>query len=132
MPAYRAKDLVVTFAGTDISGDGRSVDYTETADVLDDTSYGDTNKTKQGGLIDGSGTMGALDQTGVWSALWQAIQPGDSGTLVVYPEGNSSGKRKSTFTAVINSRTVRFPYDGLATFDMAFDISGAVIEGTVT
>ena len=131
MAAFRAKSLEVTYAGQAIEGDGRSISYTETADILDDTTYGADNKTKQAGLLDGNGSFEALDTSGTWSAAWQAIQPGDSDTMIIYPEGNSAGKRSVTFTAVINSRSVDFPYDGLATMSMSFDISGAVVEGTV-
>jgi len=131
MPAYRGKDLEVSFAGTVISGDGRSVSYEESADVLDDTTYGDDNRTKQGGLKDGSGQFEALDQTGAWSAAWQAIQPGDSDTMIIYPEGNVSTNRSVTFTALIATRSVDFPYDGLTTLSMSFEISGAVVEGVV-
>jgi hypothetical protein len=131
MPAFRGKDLLVNFDSQDISGDGRSVSYEESADILDDTTYGDDNRTKQAGLLDGSGSFEALDQTGSWSAGWQAIAPGTSGTMIIYPEGNTSTKRTATFTAVIGSRSVDFPYDGLATLSMSFEISGAVVEGAV-
>lgn len=131
MAAYRGKNLVVTFDATDISGDGRSVSYEETADILDDTTYGMDNRTKQAGLLDGSGSFEALDQTGSWSTAWQAIQPGTSGTMIIYPEGNTTGNRSATFTAIVNSRSVDFPYDGLATMSMSFEISGPVVEGTV-
>lgn len=131
MAAYRGKNLAVEFASTDISGDGRSVNYEESADILDDTTYGLDNHTKQAGLLDGSGSFEALDQSGVWATPWQDIQPGTSGTMVIYPEGNTSGNRSATFTAIISSRSVSFPYDGLATLSMSFEISGAVVEGTV-
>jgi len=131
MPAFRAKDLEVEFASVAIEGDGRSISYTETADILDDTTYGGDNKTKQAGLLDGNGSFEALDTTGAWSTVWQAIQPGDSDTMIIYPEGNTAGNRTVSFTAVINSRSVDFPYDGLATMSMSFDISGAVTEGAV-
>jgi len=131
MPAYRGKDLEVSFGGTVISGDGRSVSYEESADILDDTTYGDTNRTKQAGLLDGSGSYEALDQTGAWATEWTTIQPGDSDTMIIYPEGNSAGNRSASFTAIIGNRSISFPYDGLATLSMSFEISGAVTEGTV-
>ena len=131
MPAYRGKDLLVNFDSVDISGDGRSLSYEESADILDDTTYGDDNRTKQAGLLDGSGSYEALDQTGAWSTAWQAIDPGSSGTMIVYPEGSSSPNRRTTFTAVIGSRSIDVPYDGLATLSMSFEISGAVVEDTV-
>lgn len=131
MPAYRGRDLVVTFGATDISGDGRSVSYEESADILDDTTYGADNRTKQAGLLDGTGSFEALDQTGSWSTIWQAIAPGTSGTMIIYPEGNIAANRQVSFTAVIGSRSIDFPYDGLATLSMSFEISGALTEGAV-
>ena len=131
MPAYRGKDVLVTFDAVDISGTGRSVNYEETADALDDTVYGLDNKTKQAGLIDGSGGFEALDSQGDWNAAWEAIPAGASGTMIIYPEGNTSGKRTATFTAVITNRSLDMPYDNLSTFSMSFEISGAVTEGTV-
>lgn len=131
MPAYRGKLTTVTFDGTDISGDGRSVSFEQSADVLDDTTYGADARTKIAGLTDGSGSMNGLDTSGAWSTAWQAIAPGDTGTMVIYPEGNTSGARSITFTAVVNERSLEFPYDNLATFSMGFEISGAVVEAVV-
>jgi len=131
MAAYRGKDLLVTFNSVDISGDGRTVSYEENADILDDTTYGADNRTKQAGLLDGSGSFEALDQSGDWSTIWEAIDPGTSATMVIYPEGNTSTNRSVTFTAVISSRSIDIPYDGLATFSMSFDISGALTEAQV-
>lgn len=129
MPAYRGRNLVVTFDGTNISGDGRSVSYDQSADILDDTTYGADNRTKQAGLLDGSGSFEGLDKTGAWATDWQAIEPGTSGTMIIQPEGAGTGDRSATFTAVINQRSVSVPYDGLSTVSMSFEISGAVVEG---
>ena len=134
MPAYRGKNVVVEFGATpvDISGDGRSVSFEQNADILDDTTYGDDNKTKQAGLLDGTGSFEALDTTGDWSGVWEAIAPGVSDTMIVYPEGKTVGNRKSSFTAVIKSRSLDMPYEDLAKVSMSFEISGAVTEATVT
>ena len=131
MPAYRGTNVEVSFNSQVISGDGRSVSYSETAETHDTTAYGDANRTKIPGLLDGSGSFEALDVTGAWATVWQTIQPGDSATMVVYPEGNSSGNRSASFTAIITDRTISMPYDDLATISMSFEISGAVTEATV-
>lgn len=128
MPHYRGRDLAVTFDSEVISGDGRSINYEETADVLDDTVVGLDNRTKLASLKDGSGTFEALDVTGAWSAAWQAVAPGATGTMLVHPEGTSTGKREASFTAIITSRSFSEPYDDLATISVGFDISGAVTE----
>lgn len=131
MPAYRGKDVVVTFNAVDISGDGRSVSFEQSADILDDTTYGADDRTKQGGLRDGSGSFEGLDITGAWSNAWNEIVPGTSATMAVYPEGNVSTNRRLQFTAVIGTRTLVMPYDDLSTVSMAFEISGGVTEDTV-
>lgn len=131
MAHYRGKDVEVTFGATDVSGDGRSISYEEKADTLDDTVYGATNRTKLASLLDGSGSFESLDVTGDWSTAWAALQPGAEGSLVIFPEGNTAGKRSVTFTAIITSRSLSVPYDDLATLSVSFEISGAVVEGTV-
>ena len=131
MPAFRGRDVVVTFNAVDISGDGRSTSYEQTADILDDTTYGADDRTKQGGLRDGSGSMEALDTSGNWSAAWDEIIPGTSATMIIYPEGNATGERRLSFTAVIGNRSVTWPYDDLATLSMSFEISGGVTEDLV-
>lgn len=64
MPHYRGKDVVVTFNAVVISGDGRSASLKQSADALDDTTYGVDEKTKLAGLEDGSGSFAGLDSTG--------------------------------------------------------------------
>lgn len=131
MPAYRGKDVVVTFNSVDISGDGRSVSYDQTADIMDDTTYGADDRTKQGGLRDGSGSLEGLDTTGNWSNAWNEIVPGASASMIIYPEGNAQGKRRLSFTAVIGNRAIALPYDDLSTLSMSFEISGGVTEDLV-
>lgn len=131
MPAYRGKDVEVTLAGTDISGDGRSIDFEESADALDSSKWGDVRRTKVAGLEDASGSMEALDTTGAWSAAWDAIAVGTEDELIVYPEGNTSGNRSLTANVVVTGRSISVPYDDLATLSMSFEVSGDVIEDTV-
>jgi len=132
MPAYRGKNVVVEFGGVDISGDGRSVNYEQSSDPLDTTVYGLDERTKTPGLLDGSGGFEGLDTTGDWTAAWEAIVPGASGTLAIYPEGKTEGQREVTFTAIITNRSLTLPYDELATVSLSFEISGPVSEGTYT
>ena len=124
--------MAVEFNSVDVSGDGRSVSYEETADTLDDTVYGADNRTKLASLLDGSGSFDALDVTGTWASAWQELAPGSTATLVIYPEGNSPGNREVSFTAIIKSRSLNIPYDDLATISVSFEISGAVTEGVVS
>lgn len=130
MPAYRGKDVFVSFDGVDISGDGRSISFEESADALDTSAWGDTRRTKIAGLEDASGSYDALDVTGAWSSAWNAIAVGTSGTLIIRPEGTGAGLRELSCTAIITGRDINLPYDDLATLAMAFEVSGAVTEDT--
>lgn len=130
MAHYRGKDTTVEFATQDISGDSRSLSYEETADTLDDTTRGLDNRTKIASLKDGTFSYEALDKSGDWDVAWQAIQPGDSGVVVIMPEGAGTGNRTVTFTGIVKSRSVDFPYDDLAKVSMSGEISGPVVETT--
>ncbi len=129
MAHFRGRDVVVTIEGVDVSGDGRSTSYEETADTLDDTVAGQDNRTKIASLKDGSFSYEALDTTGTWSAAWQGIVNGLEGAVLIYPEGNAAGKREVSFDAVITSRSIEFPYDDLAKVSISAEISGPVTEG---
>jgi len=130
MPSFRSKDVVVLFNAVDISGTGRSISFEESADILDDSKWGTDDRTKLGGLKDGSGNMDAVDTTGDWTTAWEAIVPGSSATLEIRPEGTGAGLRTVSFTAVIGNRSIDLPYDDLAKFSMSFEKSGAATEGT--
>ena len=130
MAHFRGKDTTVSFATVDISGEQRSVSYEETADTLDDTVVGLDNRTKIASLKDCSFSYEALDTSGDWTPAWEAIPNGASGVVVVMPEGAGSNLRTVTFTAVITSRSVEFPYDDLAKVSLSGEVSGAVVETT--
>jgi hypothetical protein len=130
MAHYRGKSTTVSFATVNISGEQRSVSYEETADTLDDTTVGADERTKIASLKDGSFSFEALDSTGDWTAAWEAVVPGASGVVVIMPEGAGSSFRTVTFTAVITSRSIEFPYDDLAKVSISGEVSGAVVETT--
>ena len=129
MAHYRGKDVVVKMGATTISGDGRSVSFEHSADVHDTTVYGLDSRTKIAGLLDGSGSFEGIDSTGAWSAAWLTIDPGDTATMTIWPEGAGSSFREITFTAIVTSRSLDMPYDDLAKFSMSFEISGDVVYG---
>lgn len=128
MVAYRGKDVFVSLGGVDISGDGRSIDFEESADALDSSKWGDVRRTKVAGLEDANGSMEALDTTGAWSAAWDAIAVGTEDTLLIHPEGTGSGNRELSASILVTGRSISLPYDDLATLSMDFEVSGAVTE----
>lgn len=130
MPHYRGRDVEVTFATQDVTSDGRSAQYEQTADTLDDTTYGVDERTKVASLEDGSFSLELLDTTGTWGAAWNALAVGSSDTVVIRPEGTGSGNREVTFTGIITSRSLEMPYEDLAKISVSGEISGPVTEAT--
>ena len=128
MPHYRGRNVGVTFDATDVTADGRSVSYEQTADTLDDTVYGQDERTKVASLEDGSFSLELLDTTGAWSDAFSTLAQGASGAVVIRPEGTGAGLREVSFTGVITSRSLDLPYDDLAKLSVSGEISGAVTE----
>ena len=130
MPHYRGRDVALTYATQDVTSDGRSVSFEQTADTLDDTTYGVDERTKVASLEDGSFSLELLDTTGTWSDAWNALAVGASDTVLIHPEGTGSGKREISFTGVITSRSLELPYEDLAKVSVSGEISGPVTETT--
>lgn len=130
MAHFRGRDVKVLFDAVDISGDGRSTSYEETADTLDDTVAGMDNRTKIASLKDGTFSFESLDTTGAWTAAWTGVANGTEAAVLIYPEGDGVGEREVGFDIVVTSRSIEFPYDDLAKVSITGEISGAVTEGT--
>jgi len=63
------------------------------------------------------------------TVLLDAVDDGTSGTLVISPEGTSTGARKITIPALVQSRAIPFAYDGLVEISVTFQGNGAITNG---
>jgi hypothetical protein len=73
--------------------------------------------------LDTSGTPTA----GVAAQAWRKLNIGDSGTIVWYPEGNTSGYVKETMPAIVKSKTYTNPYDNVSTWKLEWDSNGGSV-----
>jgi len=102
----------------------------ETAETIDDTTMGDTARTKQVGLTTASGSMTAFwDETDTTGQ--GAMTVGASVTLNLYPEGATSGDTYATLTALITEKGVSTTLDGMVETSVSFEATGAVSWTTV-
>ncbi len=123
--------MVVRFGTADISGNGRTLDVEETADEVDVTTYGSTDKEFVAGMVDRTATMEILDDSEASAAIRSVLQIGSSNSLTWFPKGTASGNQKhQAGTAVVLSRSRSYPYDDAVVFTTNFRISGAVPETT--
>jgi hypothetical protein len=118
------------FVGSNQVAEVKSFDLTETDNIIESTSMGDTSKTFEAGLKEASGTITChfdkSDSTGQ-----EAMTVGASITLNLYPEGNSTGNREITFTAQVTSVGVSEAINEIVERSFGFTADGAVTHGTV-
>lgn len=118
------------YVGTNQVAEVKSFDITETDNIIEDTSMGDTSKSFKSGLNEASGTVTChfdkSDSTGQ-----EAMTIGAEITLNLYPEGNSTGNREISATAIITSVGVSESINEIVERSFGFTVSGAVTHGTV-
>jgi hypothetical protein len=102
----------------------------ESAETIDDTTLGDTARTKQVGLTSASGSMTAFwDETD--SAGQGAMTVGAEVALKLYPEGATTGDKFASFSAIITEKGVSTTLDGMVETSMGFEANGVVTWGAV-
>lgn len=130
MPKYTGKDMVIKFGTVDVSGQGRTLDVSQTADEIDVTTYGSTDKEFIVGKVERSATMEVLDDS-TSSTIRLALKPGTQNSMAWFPIGTASGNPKFTVgTAVVLENSISYPYDDAVTMSVNVRLSGAVTEGT--
>lgn len=108
----------------------RSYTIEETADTLDDTTMGDTARTRLASLTSFSGSMDVLwDETDTNGQV--ALTVGSGATINVYPEGDTSGDAYYTGAIIVTSRNITASHDGLVEMSIGFEGNGALTPSTV-
>lgn len=117
------------YSGANAVAEVTAWSYSETEDWADDTALGDTTRSRvASGIRDGSGSVtchwDASDTTGQ-----ETLVPGDSVTLHLYPEGNSTSNTEYTGTAYIES--VERSGDMSSIVSATFSFTGVMAKATV-
>tara|TARA_R110000772_G_scaffold94907_1_gene193128 strand:+ start:647 stop:1036 length:390 start_codon:yes stop_codon:yes gene_type:complete len=115
--------------GTDVVGELRSFSLESTAETIEDTSMGDTNRSYKVGLKTFTGTASVyFDET---DAGQTALVAGAEITLNVYPEGATSGDTFYSGSAIVTGKTLNSSFDGMVEAEISFQGSGALTIDTV-
>ena len=129
MSAILGKDLDIQwiYSGGTISlnGDYRKCDISENTDLIDQSAGADASRTFVAGIADSQVQVTTVYQS-AGTALVDAIADGNAGTLLISPEGTSTGNRKITVPAIVASRTLPFSFDGLVEVSVTFQGNGAI------
>jgi hypothetical protein len=108
----------------------RSFSIEETADTLEDTTMGDTARTRKASLTSFSGSVDVLwDETNTTGQ--GALTIGAEVTLNLYPEGADTGDTYMTGSAIVTGRTINSSYDGLVEMSISVEGNGALTTTTV-
>lgn len=143
MAKYSGKLLKVEWlptggtAGTDeidLSGSSRQFDVDETGNEVDVTTRDSTGKETltDTALTERTAKLNGLDTTGAPDWDDTDLDIGDTGTLIWYPEGESTGKRKRSATAIVTARKFGSPHDNAATWEISFKLNTAITRATVS
>ena len=108
MARYAGSAVEVTFGGATVSGYFTSTEWGDEAGVIDATAGTDTHEYTLLDVMSGRVTMTALHDSGTaGSAVYTALVPAASGTLVIHPTGTAANQSHHTWTsAKVISRRV--------------------------
>lgn len=108
----------------------RSYSLEESADVIEDTSMGDSARTYLSSLTQFSGSLDVFwDETD--TSGQGALTVGASVTLNVYPEGDASGDTYYSGTALVTGVSRSASFDGMVEATISVQGTGALTAATV-
>jgi predicted secreted protein len=107
----------------------RSYTIEETADTTEDTAMGDSYRTHKVTLKSWTGSVDVWwDETDTNGQV--ALAPGASVTVNFYPEGDTTGDKYYSGTALSTGLTINSSFDGMVEASIKLQGTGALTLGT--
>ena len=128
MATFKGNEGVVLI-GTDAMAEVISFSVDETAETIQDTVMGDAAHTYKSSFKDFTATVETyFDDT---DTAQQAVTAGDTVSLVLGMEGNTTGDHKLSGSAIVTSRSIGVSSDGINTATYSLQGTGGLTEGTI-
>ncbi len=128
MATFKGNDGVVLI-GTDVMAEVISFSVDETAEVISDTVMGDAAQTYKASFKDFTATVETyFDDT---DTAQNNVAAGDTVSLVLGMEGNTTGDHKLSGSAIVTSRSIGVSSDGINTATYSLQGTGGLTEGTI-
>jgi len=128
MAKYTGRETVVVLFGDTLTH-VRSATINSTMDTVENTTAAATVKTYSTTTKDWTGSIEGLADNA--TELFDAeILPGSTGEMDIRPEGTGSGNVKWSGNCIVASIDFGDPYDGLVTYSINLQGSGALTIGT--
>lgn len=121
---------VLKISTNDISAATKTSTFSGTADVHDTTGYGNTNRTKAGGLVDGKFTASGSYDIGATTGTPAQLE-GKEGTTFAFTRqvaGTGTTKPQEVFSAVLSKMDISAPVDDMVTWSGEWEVSGVVVR----
>ena len=113
-----------------IHTDQRNYNYAPSIDFIDATAGADTARQRVNSFKDGSLTVSTLAQDGAsGTALMAACAEGNSGTIILAPNGTVAGNVKRTIPAICQGVTSSASYNDVTVYDISWQQNGARTDG---
>lgn len=122
------KQTILKVGANDISPSTKTSNFSGSADVHDTSGYGVTNRTKAGGITDGTFTASGSYDTGATTGTPSLLE-GKEGTTFAFTRqvaGAGTGKPQEVFSAVLAKFDVSAPFDDMVTWSGEWSVSGVV------
>lgn len=128
MATFAGKDGIVKI-GSNAIGEIRSYSIEQTMDTIEDSTMGDGDRTYIASLKSFSGSLDCyFDEADSGQTDFQV---GDTGTISVLMEGDTSGDHSLSGSILVTGRTITASFDGMVEASITFQGTGALTEGTV-
>ena len=128
MATFAGKDGIVKI-GSNTIGEIRSYSIEQTMDTVEDSSMGNADRTYVASLKSFSGSLDCyFDEADSGQTDFQV---GDTGTISVLMEGDTSGDHSLSGSILVTGRTITASFDGMVEASITFQGTGALTEGTV-
>jgi len=114
---------------TSLAGDYRTCSWNPSVDYVDTSAGSDTHKGRLTALKDATASVTLVAQT-AGTAINAALAPGVAGTLIIGPEGTTTGKRKISFPCYSDGATYEHPYADIVAISAGFTGNGAHTDST--
>jgi len=129
MANHKGSEGVVKIGANTIA-EIRDWSISESAEIIDDTTMGDSARTKKVGLTSASGSMTCYwDETDTNGQ--EAMTIGASVTLNLYPEGSANASTYATGTVLITEVGVTATAEGMVERTFSYEANGAITWGAV-
>jgi hypothetical protein len=131
MSKVHGKNTYISLDDNDLSSHSNTCEWKRMADSHDVTTFGNNSHRKQGGLGDGSSTIGGFYDNTAVTGPRAVIEPliGSVVEMVHRPEGTGTGLPEDTVNALVQDYTESSPVADMVTWTCALEFDGDVTTG---